>query len=67
MQAMQLKISGMNCGHCVAAVREALSNVAGVEVDDVSIGSASLRVDSAKVSRDDIVDAIEDEGYEVVE
>lgn len=66
MEQLKLEITGMSCGHCVGSVRKALAGVSGVEVDDVQIGSATVRFDPAATTRDAITDAIEDQGYEVV-
>jgi copper chaperone len=60
---MTLKIEGMSCGHCVAAVDRALKALDGVEVEQVTIGSASLRYDPNTTSQSQITDAIQDEGY----
>ena len=64
---IQLSISGMSCGHCVAAVKKALGTVPGVASEQVAIGSATVNVapgaDADKV-RADSVRAIEDAGYE---
>jgi copper chaperone len=38
----RLDIEGMNCGHCVDAVRAALSAVAGLKVVKVAVGSAEV-------------------------
>jgi copper chaperone len=65
MQSETFQITGMSCGHCVGAVRGALAALKGVEVQEVTIGRAALRFDPAVVSREAIVDAIEDQGYEV--
>jgi copper chaperone len=61
-----LTIQGMNCGHCVAAVRSALEDLPGVSVQDVSIGSAQIAFDDEHVSHDQISRALEMEGYPVV-
>ena len=64
MTGAKLTIKGMSCGHCVAAVRGALSGVEGVSVRNVAIGSAEVEYDPSRVSAEAIVDAVEDEGYE---
>lgn len=64
MTTMHLDIEGMSCGHCVKAVREALTGVEGVEVRDVSIGSADIAVDERRAPRERILDAIADAGYQ---
>ena len=57
----------MSCSHCQQAVRGALAGLAGVQVDTVTIGSATVRFDPAKTSVDQLVAAIDDVGYEVLE
>jgi len=64
MSKLTMKIDGMSCGHCVAAVREALTELPGVQVDDVRIGSAAVRYDPAAVTPEQVADAVRDAGYE---
>lgn len=64
MQTLNLTITGMSCGHCVARVTKTLSAVDGLEVDAVRIGAAELRYDPARRSVDDILEAVRDAGYE---
>ena len=63
MENTTIGISGMSCGHCVAAVKRALEQLDGVEVRDVKVGSATVAYDPGAVSPDRIARAIEDEGY----
>ena len=63
MSRLNLTIEGMSCTHCVAAVKGALASLPGVEIEDVSIGAATLTYDPARTSVDAIVDAVNDEGY----
>lgn len=63
MSTLELEIQGMSCGHCVAAVSEALSGLDGVSVDKVQIGSAQVQYKPEVVSADEIILAIEDAGY----
>jgi copper chaperone len=65
MEKITLGIDGMSCGHCVAAVKKELAGVQGVAVDDVAIGSATVRYDPAVTSLDRISEAIGDAGYVV--
>ena len=67
MDRMTMKIDGMSCGHCVAAVDKALRKLDGVKVEDVAIGKATVSYDPSKVSEGVIADAVADEGYAVVE
>jgi copper chaperone len=62
-----MKLGGMSCGHCVGAVTRALKSVAGVEVTDVKVGSATVNFDPVTVTRDQITAALANEGYQVVE
>ena len=64
---LKLEVSGMTCGHCVSAVREALSALPGVKVEDVQIGSATVSFDEDKAKVGDLVDAVYDAGYEANE
>jgi copper chaperone len=63
MQTLNLKIDGMSCGHCVAAVRSALGHLDGVKVEQVEIGSARVTYDPERATQEQIVDAVNDEGY----
>lgn len=62
---VQIKIEGMTCGHCTAAVEKALSGVPGVEkVVAVSLetGIATIK---GTVAADALAVAIRDAGYQV--
>lgn len=61
-----IEIGGMSCGHCVMAVRAALSAVEGVQVSEVRIGAAKVAFDDATVSDDLVADAVRDAGYDVL-
>ena len=63
MNKLELEIEGMSCGHCVAAVSEALRELDGVSVEGVRIGSAEVSYEPAHVSTEQIVLAVEDAGY----
>ena len=65
MQRVTLQINGMSCGHCVAAVKQALNEVPGVEVENVAIGQAVISYSPDKTKSTDITDALADAGYEV--
>ena len=62
-----LKVEGMSCGHCKAAVEKALKAVDGVESAEVDLSNKSAEVTLTKEVGDDVlVKAITDAGYEVV-
>jgi copper chaperone len=58
-----LKIEGMNCEHCVMAVKKELSKLQNVKVKDVQIGTADIEFDESKVDKKALADAIEEAGY----
>ena len=60
-----IKIDGMSCGHCVAAVRQAVTEIEGVAVSAVEIGSATIEYDPSAVEKHAIVAAIAEEGFVV--
>ncbi|MDQ6831290.1 MAG: cation transporter [Gemmatimonadota bacterium] len=63
MERLELKIDGMSCGHCVAAVTKALKAADGVRVDSVEVGSATLTYDPAATTPSAIAKAIAAAGY----
>lgn len=60
---VELKIDGMSCGHCVAAVREALESVPDAVVNDVGIGFARVTVPDGVSVASQLTDAVDDAGY----
>ncbi len=67
MERLKLDIGGMSCEHCVNAVTKALSEVPGVTVEKVEIGSAEVVYEPSQVTEQSILDAVNDEGYEAVQ
>ncbi|MBE6048045.1 MAG: heavy metal transport/detoxification protein [Clostridium sp.] len=61
-----LSIEGMSCMHCVAHVKEALEAIEGVQNVVVSLDD-NLAIVETEVSDDVLKNAVEDEGYDVVE
>jgi len=61
---VHLAIRGMTCGHCVAAVTEALKQLSGVDVQHVAVGTASIALDPQATSTAAVVAAIQDAGYD---
>ncbi len=62
----RLKIEGMSCAACLAAVERAMEGVPGTSEVNVNLfkGQASLRYDSSLVDTDDILDAVRSAGYD---
>ena len=64
MERKTLKIDGMSCGHCVAAVRSELEKLDGVNAEAVQVGSATVSYDPSRVGTHQLVDAVADAGYD---
>ena len=65
MERAKLHIAGMSCGHCVGAVERALKGIAGVEVEQVGIGSAVVAYDGDAVPAERLDAALTEAGYRV--
>jgi len=66
MKTAELKIEGMSCGHCVMAVKKELGKLTGVEIDEVQIGSARVRLDEKTIAVEQLNQAVEKAGYRVI-
>ena len=66
MSTATFTVAGMTCGHCVNAVTEEVSQVAGVTAVDVDLASGGLTVTSTEPVDDDAVRAaVEEAGYQI--
>lgn len=67
MTTVTLNIDGMTCGGCVKSVTRILSELDGVSRAEVNLEnkSAVVNFDESKVKINQLVDAVEDGGYEV--
>jgi copper chaperone len=63
-----LKVEGMSCNHCKAAVTRAVSALKGVSSVEVNLVEKTVAVnyDDAKLPLDRVKEAIQGEGYQVV-
>ncbi len=59
-------VTGMTCGHCVASVREEVSEIPGVTAVDVDLTSGSVTVSGEGFSDEAVKGAVAEAGYEVV-
>lgn len=61
-----IKVKGMSCMHCVASVKNSLCALDGVAAAEVSLenGSAEVEYDENKVSCADMVNAVEEQGFD---
>ncbi|WP_066324230.1 copper chaperone CopZ [Anoxybacteroides amylolyticum] len=62
-----LRVQGMTCGHCKAAVTNALQELDGVSRVEVHLqeGTVDVDYDETKVSVEKLKEAIEEQGYDV--
>ena len=67
VQEARMRISGMSCGHCKAAVEKALTGVPGVLQADVLLeeGVAVVAFDPGRVNVERLKKQVEDAGYTV--
>ena len=68
MPISTFSVSGMTCEHCVRAVKQEVGDISGVTQVEVELGTPStVTVQSTEpISRQDLVEAIDEAGYEVV-
>ncbi|HEX5819305.1 MAG TPA: heavy-metal-associated domain-containing protein [Gemmatimonadales bacterium] len=64
MTQMTLHISGMSCGHCLNAVKNALSTAPGVQLRSVQMGRAEVEYDPNVTTPEQIKDIVADAGYD---
>jgi copper chaperone len=66
VRRLTLHIEGMSCSHCVNAVSRALAAVPGVRVESVQMGRASVQLDDAAATAEQLEAAVRDAGYRAV-
>jgi len=64
---ISLQVEGMTCGHCKAAVTNALSELEGVKKVEVHLqeGKVDIDYDETKITIEKLKEAIEEQGYDV--
>jgi copper chaperone len=67
MNEIQLTVTGMTCGGCVASVQRVLTALPGVQNAEVTLtpGQANVTYDPARVDRAALVQAVVDAGFGV--
>ena len=66
MSTQQFTVTGMTCGHCVAAVREEVEKVPGVSGVSIDLPSGLVTVESdAPVEPAAFAAAVDEAGYAV--
>jgi copper chaperone len=64
----EIKVKGMSCGHCAAAVTKALQSLPGVSQVEVDLASGRVSYQSpAPVPSEELARVIKAAGYEVME
>lgn len=62
-----LKVDGMSCSHCVAAVTNALTALNGVEKVEVRLEDKTVTVEHTEaVNLQTMETEIEDQGYDII-
>lgn len=61
----ELKVEGMSCGHCVAAVTRSLQEVDAAAKVDVDLAQQTVRVATA-APLEKVREAVEEAGYTVL-
>jgi copper chaperone CopZ len=59
-------VAGMTCSHCVVAVTEEVTKVAGVASVDVDLDTKLVQVHGADIDEVAVVAAIDEAGYDAV-
>jgi len=67
MNEVILKVDGMSCGHCVSSVEKVLQEIGAEGKVNLASKTVTVQYDNQKVSMKNIVAAIEDQGYDVVQ
>jgi copper chaperone len=62
---LTLKVPGMTCGHCEAAVSTEVGRVPGVTAVDVDLDTKLVVVHGAGIDQAAVVAAIDDAGFDV--
>lgn len=67
MTTETIHVPEIHCDHCRESIEGALTPIAGVAHAEVDVGARVVTVsyDPRTVDRDTLVDAIEEQGYEV--
>lgn len=67
MTTLTLNVPDISCGHCKSSIEGAVGGLAGVDKVEVHIEpkTVDLEFDDAQVTLDSIVEAIEEQGYDV--
>ncbi|HLG32055.1 MAG TPA: heavy-metal-associated domain-containing protein [Ignavibacteriaceae bacterium] len=62
----KIKIEGMSCSHCIINIQKSLAKLKLKKID-VKMGSAEVEYDESKFDEKELIKAVEDAGYKVVD
>lgn len=67
MTEQVLPVPAVHCAHCISSIEDAVGALEGVEFVQVDLGrkDVTVRFEEARVPLKTIVQAIEDQGYDV--
>lgn len=68
LEKHEIIVDGMSCGHCKAAVEEAVNALPGIKLAHVDLEAKTLTVefDGSQITLEKIKAAVDEEGYTVV-
>jgi len=66
MKTVTLQVEGMSCQHCVHSIEGALREIGAVGNVDLKNNAVSVSFDEEKLALEQVKEAIEEQGYEVV-
>ena len=68
MKTITLNIEGMHCGGCIKSVTRVLTELDGVQSADVQLeGKANITFDENRVNVAQLIEVIEDAGFDATE
>lgn len=68
MKTITLNVEGMHCGGCVKSIERVLTELDGVQSADVQLeGKATITFDENRVNVAQLIEVIEDAGFDATE
>lgn len=67
MEKETLNVKGMSCDHCISSIEGTVGDLKGVSQVKVNLnqGTVDVEYDATVVKRKQIIEAIDDQGYDV--
>jgi copper chaperone len=68
LETIALKVEGMSCNHCVNAIEGNVGKLEGIDEIKVNLshGIVDVKYNPSTISLDQIKEAVEDQGYDVI-